>query len=326
MVNRQVVFVVLAALSVAAVLIALQLTRAGGPPVVQARPVGQGPVVVETVGPATVAASASVAYIIQADAVADLAAARLTFTYDQTLFSVHSVVPGSDFIANCLNEFNDLTPGSLILAQICAPQGRTGAPLKLWVVTLTAAQMAQPQATQFSVTVDTMGDINEDAIPATSSTHAVTILPPGAVVSGVATLQFRPGGDFSIVTVDITCPAFNGSTTADVAGNWRFDGVSGPCSLKADAPGFLFNVLSGVVVGVNVPPTVLLGGDVILDDEFVNIVDITTVVFHFAQATVDCQVPGFPARWVDLNCNGFVNIADVTATVSNFGKGSPQAW
>ncbi len=47
-----------------------------------------------------------VAYEIQADDVANLAAAQATFTYNPTLFSVDSVVLGPDF-GGCFHAVND---------------------------------------------------------------------------------------------------------------------------------------------------------------------------------------------------------------------------
>jgi len=91
MVNRQRVYTVLAALSVVAVLIALQLPPAGGPPVAHAQSAAQDPVRVDPVGPDTVLIGSTVDYEIQADDVADLTAAQVTFTAVAI-----DVKPGSD--------------------------------------------------------------------------------------------------------------------------------------------------------------------------------------------------------------------------------------
>ena len=158
MVRRQVILVALALLSMAAALIALQVTPAGAPPVAQAQPAAQDSVLVETVGPATVDASSTVEYLIQADGVVDLAGAQFTFTYDPTLFTLDSVVLGPD-LGGCNPIINDATPGTLIPGLICL-QGNTGAPLTLWAVMLTAAQVQQDQQTELAVTDVTLGDID----------------------------------------------------------------------------------------------------------------------------------------------------------------------
>jgi len=161
--------------------------------------VGQtAPVVsVYPVGPASVLGGATVQYEIQASGVLDLAAAQAIFNCDPALWAVYSIELGPD-LDGCLNAFNDSTPGATNIALVCS-DSHTGTPLTLWLLGLTAVEVAQDQATQFGVTQVTLGTLAEDDIPAQGTTLDVTIT---SVVCG--DVHPAGGGDGDVdVDVDV---------------------------------------------------------------------------------------------------------------------------
>ena len=124
-------------------------------------------------GPALVSGGTTVSYEIRADDVGNLAAAQATITYDSTLWTVDGVQADPDF-DGCLSTFNDGTPGAVVMGLVCTTV-HTGAPLTLWVLTLTAADVVQDQQTQLAITAATLGTLNEEDIPAEGSTQDVTV-------------------------------------------------------------------------------------------------------------------------------------------------------
>ena len=150
---------------------------------------------VNPVGPSLVPRGATVDFEIQVEGVADLAAAQATLTYDPTLWTVAGVQLGVDF-GGCLISFNDITPGSLVLALVCS-DAHTGAPLTLWTVSLTAADVSQDQQTQLAVTQVTLGTLAEEEIPAEGTALDVTI---SAIVCG--DVHPSGGGDGDVDVLD----------------------------------------------------------------------------------------------------------------------------
>jgi hypothetical protein len=161
--------------------------------------------------------------------------------------------------------------------------------------------------------------------------YAITVdisVPGTVVVSGqvgciTGSVQLQGRYDHSGATVAAEKGgAVVASATTDASGNFTLDNLAPDTyEVYARMYGYLDSLQGSgvqVVAGqecTDVGATKLLGGEIV-EDNWIDIHDITYIAFRFRGADLSA----------DINGDGAVNILDLTMAAANFGRTGPTPW
>lgn len=132
------------------------------------------PVRVHPVAPPTAVGRSEIDVVVQADAARDLMGAQMTLTYDSALLSFISAEPTTTF-DDCFAVSNDVG-GAVNLALVCSVS-RSGAPLNLWTVAFSAANVVTSTRADLAVTDVLLSDSQAQAIVSVGGNSTVDIVP-----------------------------------------------------------------------------------------------------------------------------------------------------
>ena len=132
------------------------------------------PVRVHPVAPPTAVGRSEVDVVVQADAARDLMGAQMTLTYDSALLSFISAEPTTNF-DDCFAVSNDVG-GAVNLALVCSVS-RSGAPLNLWTVAFSAANVVTSTRADLAVTDVLLSDSQVQAIASVGGDSTIDIVP-----------------------------------------------------------------------------------------------------------------------------------------------------
>lgn len=132
------------------------------------------PVRVHPVAPPTAVGRSEVDVVVQADAARDLMGTQMTLTYDSALLSFVSAQPTTTF-GDCFAASNDVG-GALSLALVCSVS-RSGAPLNLWTVAFSAANVVTSTRADLAVTDVLLSDSQVQAIASVGGDSTIDIVP-----------------------------------------------------------------------------------------------------------------------------------------------------